>query len=140
MRRKLNTLVTIICLFATSVVTIATSKKKEGDDALLLKPPAETLARRNWLVASNCPFAIQQEMITVENEMIQYPPNLNFTHFGLPNETLNIMLDSQTFRIINGVDRDCRSSKIVHQGTPLYLFTCTQNGAPLCQVSFEEAQ
>ncbi len=139
MRQKLNMLFTLICLLSTSIITIATSKKDDSP-ASHNQAPVETLARRNYYVASNCPQSVQQEQITVTNEHIEYPPSINFSHFGLPAERLNLTMSFQISNIMQGRQRDCTRTEMNDQGVPLIVYTCTEGGAFLCQVSFEQTQ
>ena len=130
MRQRSKVVFTLSCLFVTSVVTIATSKS--GDQGRYEPEPVQ-----NYLVASNCPQSTSQQRITVTNEQISYPMNLHFTDFGLPTTQLNPATTTQVFSMINGRQRSCSRSEMVDQGTPLIVYTCTENNMYICQVTFE---
>lgn len=141
MKKNIKLLLTILCLFSTSLVTMATSKKQDGDQSLLLQRSPESLARKDYYIASNCPGAIAQERITVTDERIEYPTNLAYINFGLPTDVLNLTYTNQLSRDMgSGRIRSCTRSEQVDQGTPLIVYTCTETGAFLCQVSFEAVQ
>ncbi len=129
MRRKLDTLFTIFCLFLTSIVTIATSKK--GDH--FSEPPRVA----HYLVASNCPKAIPNEQISVVNGMITYPANIQPKHFGLPTNQINWRTENQISGLFNGQLRECLHSVNVDNSTSLDVYTCYENKELVCQVSFE---
>ena len=65
MKEKLRILFTAICLLSTSVVTVATSKKRNNDLGYVYvnEITPESLAQRDYLVDSNCPQSIFQEQI-----------------------------------------------------------------------------
>ncbi|MGZ5278509.1 MAG: hypothetical protein ACXWC9_01115 [Pseudobdellovibrionaceae bacterium] len=139
MKQKLKILFTIICLMATSVVTIATSKKSESDR---LRKEAEDDAarislRHIYLVASNCPQALSHERITVEADVITSPVGTEFSHFGLPMDELNF-LNQQISGYMQGQLRTCQYSILDDHGTRLDLYTCYQNNIQICQVTFEK--
>lgn len=135
MAKNLRTFFTLLSLLATSVVTVATSK-----DGVNPKVTPESLARKDYYVASNCPQAIYQDRITVSHELIEYPTNRSFYDYGLPAYSLNLTFSNQVTAEISGRQRSCVRTEQTHQGTPLIVYTCSENGTPLCQVSFEPVQ
>lgn len=138
MNQRLKSLFAVVCLLATSVVTIATSKNNSGERVSNVQVTPESLVRKSYYVASNCPQAIYQDWITVANERIEYPSNRNFSSFGLPAQTLNLTHTNQISMMINGRQRSCIRSEIRDQtGLPLIVYTCEESGTLLCQVSFE---
>lgn len=139
MAKNLKTIFTILCLLATSVVTVATSKKTEGNGVGYTATP-ESLARKDYYIASNCPQAIPQDRITVSNELIEYPTNRSFYSYGLPAYNLNLTFAHQITADMNGRQRTCVRSEQIDQGTPLIVYTCSENGYTVCQVSFEAFQ
>lgn len=140
MKQKLNIFFSLLCLLATSVVTIATSKNSDTQQQPVNYYTAETLNRKNYYVASNCPQSVPQERITVTNDFIEYPPQLNFSHFGLPTERLNLLATPQISNAVQGHQRNCVRSDVADRGVLLTVYTCYESGAYLCQVSFEPAQ
>src|SRR5687768_16059996 len=140
MARNLKIIFTLFCLLATSVVTIATSKKSDGDLRQINNVTPESLARKDYYVASNCPQAISQERITVTSELIEYPTNRNFYSYGLPSHNLNLTHSHQVAGDMNGILRSCIRSEQADWGTPLIVYTCSENNSFLCQVSFELIQ
>lgn len=140
MKQKLNVFVSLVCLLATSVITIATSKNSDTQQQPANYYTAEPLSKKNYYVASNCPQSVPQEQITVANDFIEYPSQLNFSHFGLPTERLNLLATQQISNVVQGRQRNCVRSDQSNQGGLLTVYTCYESGAYLCQVSFEPAQ
>lgn len=141
MSKNINTLFTLLCLFATSVVTIATSKKGDHPDAIISEHKYNgSLIEKNYFVASNCPQSIAQEKITVVSERILRPANTNFSDFGIPAESINLTFTNQINHPINGQMRSCLRSEQVEQGTSLIVYTCSENGTLICQITFEVTQ
>jgi hypothetical protein len=140
MKEKIRILFTAICLLSTSVVTVATSKKRNNEVGYVNEITPESLAQRDYLVDSNCPQSIFQEQITVANERVKYPSDLSFLNFGLPSEYVNLTYSNQIVGEVDGVLRSCLRSQQVDQGISLIVYTCSENGIFLCQVFFEEVQ
>lgn len=139
MRKNLRIVFTIFCLLATSVVTVATSKKHDGQGYEGAVTP-ESLVRKDYYIASDCPQAISQDRITIDNELIEYPTNRSFYNYGLPTYNLNLTFSNHIAADMNGRQRSCIRSEQVVWGVPLIVYTCSENGRFLCQVSFELAQ
>ncbi len=129
MKRNLDILLTIFCLLLTSLVTIATSKR----GAHIPEPPRAA----HYLVASNCPQAIQNEQISIVNGVITYPVNLQPKHFGLPTNQINWQAENQISGLFNGQLRECIHSATVDNSTSLEVYSCYENKELVSQVSFE---
>jgi hypothetical protein len=136
MAEKLRSIFTLLILMSTTVVTVATSKVKDGD----YKVTPDSLARKDYYVASNCPQAVPQERITVDNELVDYPTNRSFLNYGLPVYNLNLTYSSTITGNMYGRERSCTRSMQNYQGTPLIVYTCYENSNFLCQTTFEAVQ
>ena len=134
--QTVKTILTFLALFATSVVTVATSKKTDSPDYVV----EEAEPTKNYLVASNCPGAVPQARITITNKNLVSPSNINFFAFGLPTSQMSVSSTLQIEALVNGQERTCLRSEIVDQGTPLTVFTCSENGSVSCQITFELVQ
>ncbi|WP_413290855.1 hypothetical protein [Bdellovibrio sp. HCB337] len=133
MRKNLRIAFTMLILLASSVVTVATSKKRD-----YVSP--ESLARKEYYVASNCPQAITQDQVVIDNELIESPANRSFYNYGLPTYNLNLTFTTQIIENMNGVQRTCIRAEQNYGGTPLIVYTCSEYGQAVCQVSFEAIQ
>lgn len=129
MKRNLDILLTIFCLLLTSLVTIATSK----GGSHIPEPPRVA----HYLVASNCPQAVQNERIGIVNGVITDPANLQPKHFGLPTNQINWQAENQISGLFNGQLRECIHSVSVDNSTSLEVYSCYENKELVCQVSFE---
>ena len=139
--KTIRTLFTLLCLLATSVVTIATSRKGDrydGQPAPYIR--TEATERKDYDVASNCPQSVPQERITIANEQITYPSQMYFSDFGLPTQTLNLDYNEEVNGDVNGLYRTCRRSELKDQNTTLIVYTCSENNKRVCQISFEPVQ
>lgn len=126
----------MLILLSTTAVTVATSKARDGDYTVT----PDSLARKDYYVASNCPQAISQDRITIDNELIEYPTNRSFYNYGLPTYNLNLTFNNNVTGDMNGRQRSCTRSMQNYQGTPLIVYTCYENGNFLCQTTFEAVQ
>jgi hypothetical protein len=138
--KNLKSLFAILCLVATSIVTVATSKKQVSDMDNANQAFTDSLVQRDYYAASNCPMALPQERLTIANERIQYPTNLSFYDLGIPVLALNLTYTHQVSGMINGRTRNCARSVLPNQSSSLIVYTCSENGNFLCQVSFEAVQ
>ncbi|HEY8272191.1 MAG TPA: hypothetical protein VIG33_14975 [Pseudobdellovibrionaceae bacterium] len=128
---------TVLCLLTTSLVTVATSKApppKTGSDDVI------TAESKQYYVASNCPAALPQDQITVTNETISYPTNLQFADFGLPLTRLNFEMYPQVKGWVRGYQMLCYLSVMEADSDTglLHVYNCYENNRPICQVSFEQ--
>lgn len=139
MRKTLKNVFTLLILVATSVVTVATSKKGDYDASYQVTP--DSLARKDYYVASNCPQAIQQDRVTIDNELIAYPTSRTFYNYGIPAYNLNLTYTHQVSAPMNnGVERTCVRSAQTYSGVPLIVYTCYEYNRVVCQTSFEAVQ
>lgn len=136
MMEKLRSIFTLLILMSTTVVTVATSKKQDGD----YKVTPDSLVRKDYYVASNCPQAISQDRITVDNELVEYPTDRSFLNYGLPSYNVNLTYANTLSGDMYGRQRSCTRSVQTYQGTPLIVYTCYENGNFLCQTTFEAVQ
>jgi hypothetical protein len=137
----------ILCLAATSLVTVATSKYDPSKANSTLEP----LQVKNYYVASNCPGAMPQDQITVSDGVITSPSNRLTTDFGMPLTPVNFGFYPQVSGPVRGYQLTCYHSTIPNtpqqtgpaQTMPaaesLDLYTCYESNRFFCQVSFEEA-
>lgn len=137
--KKLKKFFTVFCLLATSLVTVATSKKS-ADQMTSDQAYYDSLKQKEYYVASNCPQSLYQERITVANNRISYPTNLSFFDFGLPALEVNLTYSTSLSGLVQGSTRTCLRTEQNHQGTSLIVYSCSENSQILCQVSFELVQ
>ena len=135
-RRTIETLFTLLTLFATSIVTVATSKKDVETNNLSNNHEAT----RSYYVASNCSGAVPQSRVTIADRTIIEPANMRFYDFGLPITQLSVTSTQQFSAAMNGYQRTCVRSEQVDQGTLLTVYSCYENNQVVCQVSFELVQ
>ncbi len=129
--QKLKVLFTIACMLATSVVTIATSKKSDQD------PLQAAKTQEVYLVASSCPGALPYDTVTIQNKEIVSPQNRHASEFGLPSSLLSFRDEDVLSGWIGEKMRTCRHALIDHDQTKLNVYTCSEDGVEVCKVSFE---
>lgn len=112
------------CLIATSVITVATSKK---DDATNLS---------FYVATSNCVNPNVNEVIGVSGNQIVSPSSVDFTDLGLPQPTLTIATDTTVSGTANAVTRVCTYSSNNSNGTQQHIYGCSDNNVPTCAVMF----
>jgi hypothetical protein len=114
-----------LILAAVLTVTVATSKSDGTKSA-------------SYGAATNCSQATQNNIaITTSGSTITSPANINFTSFGLP--TPEVLIGSTVTvsgEISAGVTRSCSPTTSTNNGATMYVYTCTDNSTPSCQVSF----
>lgn len=125
--KNIKIIFVIVCLIATSIVTIATSKSSNGT----------VLVNSNYGSASNCSNAtVTNQVITVSSSgFIVSPEMIDFKNLGLPVATLQIATQTAISGTVGSVSRSCTYSLNSTSGT-LHVYSCDDNGTPSCQVSF----
>lgn len=139
MRTNFKSWIAILSLAATSVVTVATSKK--GDYPTPDPSTMAAMGTRYYYVNSDCPGALPRDQITVTDGNITYPPNRRFADFGLPLLMITSVMTPQVTGQIRGYQLVCNHSTMaIPTGTHvLDAYDCLENGQPICRVEFEEA-
>lgn len=132
MKQKVRLFFSLLCLVATSVVTIATSKK--GEDGYKLD---YNLGRKSYLVASNCPQALPQQELVINNGVIESPLEVRFIDFGLPMYNFNPMANATVQGLVFGQQRTCQYSSTMSNNVLLDVYSCYADNQFICQVSFE---
>lgn len=123
---KLKKVFSLICLMATAVVSIATSKA----------PNSAPDSSFRYGAASNCPDAIvTNQSITVLAGGITSPSGMDFSMLGLPTATVSIGQQTIVSGMVNGQIRSCTYSYDAALGA-MHIYSCTDNGFASCQVSF----
>jgi hypothetical protein len=124
----------ILLLVLTSVVTIATSAKKDNPGG-----PSTTLGQsRNYLVASSCKAEVGEEKIEVVDYYIVTPQETDFRRYGLPTQFLDIGEDKVSSGQVNGRQRDCYYTKLEDTGDEIDVYTCYEFSQLVCRVTFEK--
>lgn len=137
LKARIHSGISVLLLAATSVVTIATSKHDPNRAASL---SLQATGTRSYYVASNCPGAVPQERITVQDGRLTEPHYRQFVEFGLPMTVLNVDLHPRIQGMVRGYQMDCTySSYGMQDGRSLDVYSCYENTRPICQVSFEQA-
>lgn len=115
-----------ILLVGVVAVTLATSKQKDSPSPV------------NYGVATNCGNATKNNItITTVGTEITLPVSTWFTDFGMPNTHLDITSNQNTSQEIStGVIRTCSPSKATNNGATMYVYSCNDNGAAACTVTF----
>ena len=125
--KNIKIIFVIVCLIATSIVTIATSKKRD----------IPVLLNSSYGSASNCLNAtVTNQAISVTSTgIIVAPEMIDFRNLGLPVTTLQIATQTAISGTVGSVLRSCTYSLNSTSGT-LHVYSCDDNGTPSCQVSF----
>ncbi|MGE3974425.1 MAG: hypothetical protein AB7F59_07870 [Bdellovibrionales bacterium] len=131
--QKLIATVKVFLLFLTAVVTVATSKTPENSET----KPSPLGLTRHYLVASSCLGAIPEEEIEVQGYLITSPTDVDFRRYGLPNEFLDVGVDTQTTGLVNNRTRECQYTKTTDGDVDIDVYTCYEIGYLVCRVSFE---
>jgi hypothetical protein len=131
MTQKLKAFFSIVCMIATSIVTLATSKSSDHD---LMR---EMNSQEVYLVASSCPGALAYDKVTIQNKEIISPTGRHPGDFGLPSAIISFHDEDIVSGWLDQKMRTCRHALVNQDGTNLNVFTCSEDGAEICKVSFE---
>lgn len=125
--KKIEKSLLAICLMATAIISIATSKTSDS------APVTST----RYGEASNCASAVTNVSITVSSEgKITEPANTSFLSFGLPVVDL-VIGTANVSGVSNNIQRSCSYSLDTTSGR-MHIYTCRDNGAFACMVTFTE--
>ncbi|AZZ37967.1 hypothetical protein CIK05_14530 [Bdellovibrio sp. qaytius] len=113
-----------VSLVIASVVTVATSKKEDTE-------------YQYYGAASNCANATTtNQAISTSFGSIVTPAGMTFLDLGIPKSTLDIAVQTTVSgTITGGLTRVCTYSLSTASGT-LHVYSCSDNGNPVCQVTF----
>jgi hypothetical protein len=129
----IKSVLSAICLLATSVITIATSKST-GKDGTIGTYNAGIV--RQYSVNSDCAGAIPYEALTMTDSTITEPANRHFIDYGLPTEQIDLTQPSQVSGLVRGATRTCVYSAQTQGTTPVDVFSCYEDNRYVCQVVF----
>lgn len=129
----IKSVLSVICLIATSVVTIATSKATNNDGSIGTYKAGIV---RQYTVNSDCAGAIPYEALTMTDSSITEPLNRHFIDYGLPTEQMDLTQPSQVSGLVRGATRTCTYSAQSFNANSVNIFSCSESDHYVCQIIF----